>query len=46
MTIKETVGCHQMTIVTRDHEEEVQDPAGTIHIVPAWKWLLSSEITR
>ena len=39
-------GCHQMTIVTRDQEEEFQDPAGTIHIVPAWKWMLSTERTR
>ena len=32
--------CHKMTIVTRDQEEEVEDPLGTIHIVPAWKWFL------
>lgn len=31
-------GCHQMTIVTRDQEEIVQDKDGTIRIVPAWKW--------
>jgi hypothetical protein len=33
-------GCQQMTIVTRDQEEEIQDRAGTIRIVPAWKWFL------
>ena len=31
-------GCSQMTIVTRDQEEEIQDAAGTIHVVPVWKW--------
>ena len=33
-------GCRMMTIVTRDQEEVVHDQSGTIHIVPAWKWLL------
>ena len=32
--------CHQMTIVTREEEEDIQDKLGTIHIVPAWKWFL------
>ena len=32
--------CPNMTIVTRDQEEDVEDPLGTIHIVPAWKWFL------
>ena len=31
-------GCHQMTIVTRELEEEIHNPLGTIRIVPAWKW--------
>ena len=35
--------CHKMTIVTRDIEEDVHDKAGTIHIVPAWKWFLRIE---
>ena len=33
-------GCQNMTIVTREQEEDVEDKAGTIHIVPAWKWFL------
>ena len=33
-------GCKELTIVTRDSEEEVQDAKGIIHIVPAWKWFL------
>ena len=33
-------GCRNMTIVTREQEEVVEDAAGTIHIVPAWKWFL------
>ena len=33
--------CHKMTIVTHSQEEVIQDPLGTIHILPAWKWLLN-----
>ena len=33
--------CHKMTIVTRDQEEALLDKAGTIHIVPAWRWFLN-----
>ena len=32
--------CPNMTIVTRDQEEDVEVPQGIIHIVPAWKWFL------
>lgn len=32
--------CADMTIVTRDQEEEIDDSCGIIHIVPAWKWFL------
>ena len=32
--------CADMTIVTRDQEEEIKDSSGNIHIVPAWKWFL------
>ena len=32
--------CHQMTIVTHNEEEDIQDKLGTIHVVPAWKWFL------
>ena len=32
--------CADMTIVTRDQEEEIDDSYGIIHIVPAWKWFL------
>ncbi len=27
-------------IVTMDEEYDVENAAGTIHVVPAWKWLL------
>jgi len=33
-------GCKDLTIVTRDSEEDVKDALGIIHIVPAWKWFL------
>ena len=33
-------GCQNITIVTREQEEDVEDKAGTIYIVPAWKWFL------
>lgn len=33
--------CPNMTIVTRNQEEEIEDSRGTIHIVPAWKWFLA-----
>ena len=32
--------CDNLTIVTRNHEEDIEDPVGVIHIVPAWKWFL------
>lgn len=32
--------CDEMTIVTYEQEEDVQDELGVIHIVPAWKWFL------
>ena len=32
--------CDNMTIVTRNQEEDIEDPVGIIHIVPAWKWFL------
>ena len=35
--------CPKMTIVTHDQEEDIKDPRGTIHIVPAWKWFLSKQ---
>ena len=34
-------GCGNMTIVTHEQEEHIQDDLGVIHIVPAWKWFLS-----
>ena len=33
-------GCREMTVVTHEQEEEIQDEYGVIHIVPAWKWFL------
>ena len=32
--------CVNMTIVTRDSEEDVKYERGTIHVIPAWKWFL------
>ncbi len=32
-------GVEEAWVVTMDDEEELQTPAGTIRIVPAWKWL-------
>ena len=34
-------GCGNLYIITFDHEEEVEVDSKVIHIVPAWKWLLS-----
>ena len=34
------MGCRDLTIVTRDSEEDVQGAREIIHIVPAWKWFL------
>lgn len=31
------------TIVTLEDEEEARTPAGTVRIVPAWRWLLEGE---
>lgn len=34
-------GCKRLLIVTADSEEEINlDSGATIHVVPAWKWLL------
>ena len=33
-------GCRNMTIITHEQEETIQDEQGTIRIVPAWKWFL------
>ena len=32
--------CDNLTIVTRNHEEDIEDSVGVIHVVPAWKWFL------
>ena len=31
-------GCNRRTIITHEHEEDIQDERGIIHVVPAWKW--------
>lgn len=31
-------GCKDMTIVTHEQEETIQDERGVIQVVPAWKW--------
>lgn len=36
----EKYGIDEATIVTMDTEETVATEVGTIHVVPAWKWLL------
>lgn len=33
----------EATIVTRLHEEEIAVPAGTVRMVPAWRWLLEPQ---
>lgn len=33
-------GLEESWIVTLDEEEDIEVAAGTIHVVPAWKWLL------
>lgn len=33
-------GVDESTIVTMDEEGEEATPSGTIHIIPAWKWLV------
>ena len=38
--------CGNMTIVTRDSEEDVKDERGTIHVIPAWKWFLDENNPR
>jgi len=39
-------GCQNMTIVTYEQEETIQDEQGTIRIVPAWKWFLQESSKR
>ncbi len=34
------VGIHMATIVTLDHQEQIDDEDGVIEVVPAWKWVL------
>lgn len=38
--VMEKYGIDEATIVTMDTEETVATEVGTIHVVPAWKWLL------
>lgn len=33
--------CSESTLVTLDDEDDITTPQGIIHVVPAWKWLLS-----
>jgi predicted AAA+ superfamily ATPase len=37
----ESLGCEDLTIVTRDEESSVTERGHSIRIVPAWKWCLS-----
>ena len=36
----EKYGIDESTVVTMDSEETVETKSGTVHVVPAWKWLL------
>ena len=36
-------GIKDATIVTMDTQEDIDTSAGTVHVVPAWKWLLDSQ---
>ena len=37
----EATGCRNLLIITADNSEEIHAAAGmTIHVVPAWQWLL------
>ncbi len=33
-------GCDDLTVITWDREEVVQDHGATINIIPAWKWMM------
>lgn len=34
-------GCNNLWIITSDTQDDIQTPSGqTIHVVPAWRWLL------
>lgn len=35
-------GIAESTIVTMDTQEDIETPAGIVHVIPAWKWLLDS----
>jgi hypothetical protein len=30
----------EATLITKDEESLIETPAGPIHVVPAWRWLL------
>lgn len=37
-------GCHNLLIITADNNEEITlDDGRTIHVVPAWQWLLEKQ---
>ena len=37
----QTTGCRELTIVTMEAEAEWKEQDMSIHVVPAWKWMLS-----
>lgn len=37
-------GAKTGTVVSMFHEETIQSDAGTIEIVPAWRWLLTDPL--
>lgn len=40
-----TTGCQNLLIITADEEEEIHTDNGlTIHVIPAWKWLLENDL--
>lgn len=36
----EVTGCDKLTIITVDEETTINETDKTIHVIPAWKWLL------
>lgn len=37
----DVTGCNELYIITADHQEEIMvESSKTIHVVPAWQWLL------
>ena len=35
-----TTGCSHLTLITHEEERDLETEVGTVHILPAWKWML------